>query len=378
MELYRLDSQLKATDVVDLFESLIWTERWADVGDFELDIASTPSTRSMFTTGTHFAMNKTYKVMTVKAVEDKTEDDGKRMLKVTGNSLEEILQDRLYAQLQSGTQIMTDFIVQNKTAANAMRDAFAFDCVGGQLSSANIIPNYVAGNLYPTDSIAEDPTLISRMQKATDVLSFLKDMSSIYDLGFRLYRNPDTAQVLFNVYAGSDRTINQSTLSPVVFSPDLDNLLKPTELATIDKYKNVCRAVGGSYTNASGDKFTYQVTAYAPGTPSTVSGFDRREMLLVVTDDLSSYADQSAELLNRAKVELAKVRPLTALDGEVSQYSNYVYGKDYYLGDKVTEQNSDGLAYTMRATEQIFAQDDQSGERSYPTLSVLSLAANAA
>lgn len=376
MELYTLDTQMRAINVIDVFESLIWTERWADVGDFELDIAYTPQIKAMLTTGTNLAMTDSYRVMTVKQVQDAIADDGTHMLKVTGKSLEDILDDRLFTQTMAGSNLLLSWILQNKSAADAMRYAFEFSCVDGGIHPLDVLPNYVTGNLFPADTIPEDPSYIYRADmKIESVLAFLKDISGTYDIGFRLYRNPATGQLLFNVYMGSDRTTGQSTLPAVIFSPDLDNLGSPTELATIEGYKNVCYVVGAVYdTNASGDTFPEVIVVYAPGVDPTVTGFARRSMVLdLSSEDFTGFDHPGVEAETRGLIELAKVRPQTALDGEVTQYSPYKYGVHYFLGDKVTERNTDGLTYNMRVTEQIFA-SDSNGERSYPTLSVLELA----
>ena len=57
------------------------------------------------------------------------------------------------------------------------------------------------------------------------------------------------------------------------------------------------------------------------------------------------------------------------MDGEIRQNSQYVYNRDYYLGDLVEMRNVDGVANQMRVTEQIFVSDKE-GERTYPTLAI--------
>jgi hypothetical protein len=48
MEVFILDSLLRRSQVVDKFESLIWTERFSEIGDFELDLKSTLEARGQF------------------------------------------------------------------------------------------------------------------------------------------------------------------------------------------------------------------------------------------------------------------------------------------------------------------------------------------
>lgn len=80
-----------------------------------------------------------------------------------------------------------------------------------------------------------------------------------------------------------------------------------------------------------------------------------------------------APLLIQKGVEtLAQNTNLVAFDGEIPQSSQYVYERDYYLGDIVEIRNSDKVTNQMRVTEQIFASDAQ-GDRSYPTLAVKEL-----
>lgn len=64
MEVYVLDSLLRRSEVIDRFESLIWTERWASWGDFELAIRSTYGSRGLLRKGTQLAMNQSDRVMT--------------------------------------------------------------------------------------------------------------------------------------------------------------------------------------------------------------------------------------------------------------------------------------------------------------------------
>lgn len=94
MEVYILDVLLQRMEVIDRFESLIWTERWASWGDFEIVIHSTPSNRSLLKSGTLLAMNLSHRVMVIENIENATSAEGIRMLKVKGRSIEAIFINR--------------------------------------------------------------------------------------------------------------------------------------------------------------------------------------------------------------------------------------------------------------------------------------------
>jgi hypothetical protein len=105
MELYTLDRQLRREDVIDDFESLIWAERWREIGDFELITMSSVKMRSRFTLGRFLAVNNSKRVMVVESIEDGY-DEGKTILTIKGRSLEKILDDRVYALDNGAYQVV--------------------------------------------------------------------------------------------------------------------------------------------------------------------------------------------------------------------------------------------------------------------------------
>jgi hypothetical protein len=95
MELYVLDNEFRRTEVIDKFESLVWTERFQSYGDFELYIYPTQKVKNLIIQGTRLICNKSNRIMVVDQIENKIETDGKKILIIKGTSLEKILQDRI-------------------------------------------------------------------------------------------------------------------------------------------------------------------------------------------------------------------------------------------------------------------------------------------
>ncbi|UVT31103.1 minor tail protein [Arthrobacter phage Linda] len=359
MEVYILDNLFRRTEVLDRYQSLIWTERFAGYGDFELVVHSTPENRKLLTPGTKFVVNESDRVQTIENYENKKDEEGKLMLKLTGRSLEQILEDRVATSGLIGLTADTDWILTG-TPGDICRQIFQKICVDGLLSPGDIIPFMTAGTTYPVDTISEPSTVIQAAIPISSVYDSIKELCDVYDLGFRLYRNQDTSQLYFNIYAGSDRTTRQTTLPAVVFSSDLDNLSNETELNSISEAKNM------AYVFAKNGA----LIVYADGYSADTIGFNRRVVYVDATDVTEpAGATLTSILTNKGMDALAKARPLQAFDGEVSQYGAYKYGVDYRLGDLVEVRNSDGVASMMRVTEQIFVSDSE-GERSYPTLSL--------
>lgn len=358
MEVYTLDNLLRRQQVIDRFESLIWKEKYADIGDFELSIQSTQQNRAIFMEGTRLALNRSRRIMTVETIEDKEDSEGRMLLNVKGRSLESLLETRINRKLN----LTTGGIVPEKqtltgTPGYLARWVFSTYCQNNTDIPADNIPFLVPGSLYAADTIAEPTTEITMEFDIGSVLTILKEICSAYGLGFRLYRGPDTQKLYFNVYAGSDRTSTQSTLTPVIFSPDLENLSNITLIKTMEKLANV------AYVTAKNGS----AIVYANGATTATTGFDRR--VIHVKSDAEDLAgpELQKKLTDLGKQELAQRTAISAIDGEVPQFGRFVYEQDYNLGDLIEIRNDYGATHRMRITEQIFV-DDAEGERSYPTL----------
>lgn len=358
MEAYTLDPLLRRKDVIDRFESLIWTERYQAYGDFEMDIYSTPTNRSLLKTGTFLAMNLSHRVMMVETVEDAVNSQGIKMLSVKGRSIEAILLDRVAKNSTADLTTSPKWTITDTPAAVA-RKIFHDICVTGILDANDVIPFITEGTFMPDDTIAEPVDPITVELDPTTLYDAIKDICDVWNLGFRILRYYDTSQLYFDIYSGSDRTTSQTVLPSVVFTPELDNLQNTKELTTIDKAKNVAYV----YSPAGFQK------VYPVGVDPDVEGFERRVLVVNANDITSDNPDVTAALIQRGNEELAKNRTYQAFDGEISQNSQYKYGTHYNLGDIVETRNTDGVTNNMRVTEQIFVHDRE-GERSYPTLTI--------
>lgn len=359
MELYVLDNLLRRDKVIDIFESMIWTERFQEEGDFELKIHSTNETRSWLTTGTQLAINESYRVMEVDTVENITDAEGRGILKVQGFSKEAVLRDRVAKESLSSLNTSPKWVITNKPAEIA-RKIFHDICILGILDPGDVIPFVIEGTIFPEDTILEPIEPITREIEPQTVYDAISSLCKLYDLGFRLIREFDTSRLYFDIYSGSDRTTGQTILPPVVFAADLDNLQNTTQLDSIANAKNVAYVFS---------KVGFEMV-YPLNVDPEVEGFERK-VLLVKADDIETTdpVEASYAMIQRGKEELNKHRTLMAFDGELNQNSEYKYGVDYNLGDLVEMRNSDGYTNKMRVTEQIFVSDAQ-GERSYPTLAV--------
>ena len=362
MELYVLDDLFRPSRVIDTYESLIWSERFSETGDFELTLQYSLTHKQTIKVGTMFMLNESERVMIVEMVEDRFNDDGKKVLKIKGSSLETILKDRIamgsLAPLNAsdGTDKKTWRVTG--TPGAILRKLFHDICVTGILDPKDRIldvveiatPNFGAME-EPKDSITMDLDIAT-------LYDSLKEVADVWGFGFKLTYSRTAKRLEWQVYTGRDLSTSQTKNTPVLFTPELDNLTDVSEVNSIVGSKNVAYVFGA-------DAF---VVVYPEGVPPDTDGFDRR-VLHVLADNISASntTDVKTALIQLGKSELAKLRSVQAFDGEVRQDSQYKYGKHYQLGDLVELRNMDGESNRMRVSEQIFV-SDKNGVRSYPTL----------
>jgi len=297
--------------------------------------------------------------MTVETIEDSTDDEGRRILKMKGPSFESVLKQRLAMLSLTSLTTAPKWIITGLPKVIATK-LFHDICVTGTLHTGDIISGVVEGSIFPVDTIGAPTVSVTYSIDPKDLYTALKDLCDAYAMGFRLVRDLDTSILYFDVYMGSDRTTQQTTLPAVVFSPDLDNLRSTNKVVTTALYKNVAYVVS---------PVGHEVV-YPDDVDPSVAGFERR-VLFVKADDITDGVPATAttKMIQRGKEELSKNRRFTALDGELTQKNQYVYGTHYNLGDLVELRDDDGTTSQMQVTEQIFVSDKE-GDRKYPTLSV--------
>lgn len=357
-EWYTLDDQLRRQDVIESFESFIWTERYSAFGDFQVIIKSTSESRRQLVPGIRMGMNLSRYVMTIDTIEDDTAEDGSRTLKVTGKSLEALLLDRVAFDIVTDTTTHPNWIITAKPG-DVIRDMFTQVCVNGIISQNDTIPFYHLGTLIGSGNIAESTDLITVAVQPSYLYDAIRQIADQYALGFRLIKNGELGQVYFEVYTGNDLTSSQTIKPPVIFDPNLDNLEKVSVLTSTAAVKTV------AYVYAQNGS----AIVYAVGADTTAAASGRR-VLLVNSNNSDPAGDSLTAALQQEGLQaLAAQRTVYSFDGEIPQTLPYVYGRDYNLGDLVEERNSDGFGNQMLVTEQIFS-SDATGERSYPTLTL--------
>lgn len=303
------------------------------------------------------------RVMIVDTITDSVDDNGIKMLDITGKSMENVFNDRTAMPALADLTTTPKWVLGPDTPGNIMRTIFQDICVTCVLNANDSIPFYQSGTVTPAGNIAEPTETVTVTLDPGSVYAAFQTIATTYNLGFRLVRHKRTSglpQVYFEVYTGSDRTSDQTTLPAVIFAEDLDNLTNKSVLKSTAAYKTVAYVFA-----QNGAEMVYAVNA-----DTTASGFDRKVLYVDASDiDTAAGTDLTAQLTQKGLEALAAQQRVYSFDGQIPEYGGYQYRVDYNLGDLVEEVDSTGGGNFMRVTEQIFTSDN-TGEKSYPTLSV--------
>lgn len=364
MDLYTLDSGFHKDEIVDEFETLIWTERYNEFGDATIVIPTNSPFRNLLVEGTFLSIPGSREVMMIETVSDE-----KGVRTIVAKSLVAIFLERFFRNTWSTAR--NDWTTTDYAANIAWRmvvsacGATGATYTGGVLPSNygtyEVLPNLIAGVLASGSNI-------SVAVPYGNLYDCVKMVCDLEDLGFSLYPDNIVAadyDLKFTAYAGLDRTSSQSTNSVVIFEEALDSLTDVKELRSLSGYKTA------AYVWAKGLPSIDTIgIAHVSGTVSTV-GFGRRTLMLDASDiNAADYTQVAllAVLTKRAKNALANNNYVRMTDGKVVPQNQFIYGTHYNLGDLIELRAT--MNQKARVTEYIRTQDAK-GEIAYPTLSVV-------
>lgn len=374
MDIYLLDALLRPIDVVDEYISLIWSERWNTIGDFELVTLGKPSNRRRFVADTKISIPQSKRVMIIESVEDTVDVENGSILKIKGRCLNLMLEKRVLAEIDvfEPGRILPSFHTVGWNPIELLNLYFFDICYYNAISAGDNIPFVqTTGSLYPIENIPFDPEWGESFEWASPPMSLYEALQKIctaYDIGFRFYKDPNASKLYFEGIMGSDRTSRQSDFMPVIFSQDMANLIDTTNLIDNSKYFNAVQVVY-FYKDEFDNDTTLNAFVEASELDFSEGGFDQKTKFLSVTqipEDMT-LAEVPAYLIKLGEEELGRSRPVNVYDGEVAKNSMYVYEQDYILGDIVEVRGADGGTAYMRVVEQIF-KSDSAGDAAYPSL----------
>ncbi len=331
MDLYVLDKEFNVVGLLDNYYSLRWIRRYYRSGEFELHCALTPDTLYLLQRD-NIVYKKGIEAGYIEYRQLKQDTEGKEILVVRGKFLTGYLNRRIIW----GTEIL------NTTTENAMRTLITKNCISPS-DSNRTINNLALGDLKNYTHT------VNYQVSYKNLLDELEKLSNLSNLGYRLKFDLSNKNLIFEIYEGLNRSINQTTNSRAIFSKEFDNILEQEYTDSLNNYRNL--AFIGGVGEGTDRKFA---------TVGNSTGLNRYE-LFVDAKDISNADEESNNisdtdyikmLIERGNSKLAETKEVQTFDSKININSNIKYKTDYDLGDIVTCISKKwGITIDTRITE---------------------------
>lgn len=351
MDVFVLDKSFTPIAIVDAYDSLIWTEKYSEAGDFELHLPMRIELLAIFKMDYYVQLPSSDKLMVIDTLTVTTDLEDGDFLTVSGKSSEILLNRR---------QIWGQKVISGNLQ----------DSVLGMISSnftnaydpARVVEYFISERT--SDPVITGLTAEAQYSGEENLYEVIQGLCEENKIGFKVILNSEN-QLVFSLYNGVDRSYDQNDNPFVIFSSQFDNLISSQYIETVANHKNTA-LVGGE--GEGSDRIYTSVGVGA-------RGLDRKEMFVDAsdlsrkTDDgeipMSTYIEQ---IKTKGREELHSEGHLRTktIEGEVDFRHGYIYKQDYFLGDIVELINAYGQASTVRVSAITYS-SDQEGESVYPT-----------
>lgn len=347
MEIYFYNNSLQKVGLIDYCASIIWTRRYNKAGDFELYIPVTEEALQLAKIGYIVQrQDKKESLMIIKNIKLTTDEENGDFLTVSGPSIESYISQRIIWQQTNLTGSIADNITQllNENLINPE-------------TTARKINNIEIG-----DTSAAAGQTMNKQFTGTNLLEAIISILEEYKLGFNLiYKNN---KLLFNIYAGTNRSFNQTENPRVIFSPEFDNFITSEYNEITENYKNVVLVAG----EGEGINRKTEQVGTAEGTERVEEYVDARDISSNTEGGTITPEAYKNLLKARGQEKLAELKKEISFTGQVEPSINYIFEIDYFLGDIIEIINEFGIGSAARITEVIEAWDEN-GHTMVPTFS---------
>lgn len=345
MNVYILDQDFKTVSVIDTYESIIWTDRYNQCGDFEIYVNFSSEILQSAVQDYYLMTLQSEHMMIIEGLEIDSNSETGNHLRITGRSLESMLDRRIIwsqtsitGSLQNAIKKLINESIISPSIADRRISNFIFeDSTDTRITSLTVEAEYTGDNLY----------------------EIITDLCSANNVGFKITLN-DNNQFVFKLYMGEDRSYAQDNNPYVVFSPKYENVINTNYIDSTENLRNVALVAGE---DASQQRRTLVV--------GSGTGLLRRELFVDARDIQSDkVTDYNAALRQRGVKYLSENTKVVNFEGEVETTKLFVYGEDFYMGDIIQIVNEYGIQGSARVIEFIY-NEDTNGIKKYPTFEAI-------
>lgn len=340
--------------------SAMWVERYQDCGEFEIKATLSSGLKEFLPLDTFISRPCTFEVMMVENHEIIDDNNLDPILIITGRSMPCILDRRVAGiyQVRNGVNIQPApyYVYSNYRSAQTVY------MINEHINFSNDV-NDRYDNVIATTSITGESVVNTRSIRIGSLLEAVKSICITDDQGFRtLRRSPffitgGSATVTnFNIYKGVDKS------ATVIFSYERGDIDRAHYLWTNKNYATTMIIEGGRFVTYVED--------------STKTKMNRRIGFMDASDIEGRYPNPpsvgdiswiNGDMQVRGFEELANRKQLSMAQADISPFTNYIYRRDYNMGDLVMLDGNFGAIQKMRVIEYVEI-EDENGNSAHPTL----------
>lgn len=332
------DTLWRLQTVIDVYTSLIWTDRYFYCGDFELVIPANIDLLPKMQPNFYIMRPDSSEAMVIEKIAITTDREKGDTFKFSGRSLLSILDRRIT------WNIGVEYINEDPSAVivNLVHDNITPDSTNQTFSNYSPAQRYIHG--FNIQNTVTDTETMSCQSFGENLLDKVSEIAKTYGYGLKVTADPTAvAPLTFFVYSKSDRDIVADISEQIIAS---------TYTNDTTAYKNM--AMVGGYGKGT-DRWLR--TSYLDTTEPT--DLSRRELYVDASD--KNQLDQNAQTYPEVMKATGRQSLTNCNHSRVFEATtDRDLGLD--LGDVVTADNGYGVNVKARVTE-IIESDSEEGRK---------------
>ncbi len=303
-----LDKNLSIVSTIESYDDLLWNERYRGAGDFRLMISPYVNEAQFLQSDYYIVRDDSERVMILESYYPDTDVESGDIVSYGGRSLESILHRRIV-----WTQTTISGNLQNGIKRLLNENAINPSIVDRK------IPNLVFKD--STDPNVTSITIDETQFTGDDLYEVIDALCKKYKLGWKIILNNNN-EFEFSLYAGKDRSTNQSVRTQITISVSNDNLFSSGHSVNTENYKNVTLVAG------EGEGLSRRTASVG-----NASGLNRYELFTDARDISSDNGDEppisdeayNKMLIERGKQKLAECGIEEKIDAEVDTTERAIF-----------------------------------------------------
>ena len=353
-------SDTEIIGIIDVARSIIWRSVYFGVGDFEIYAQATPQITSLLKVGRYVTRPDNAEIGIIESINVATNEQDGTMITASGRFAKSMLGRRIIYNLMGSSNAAT---ILRGNVETEVRKVIKNNAISCAFDSKRNMPLLMLGDVanIPFTIVDADGNAAEKQVTYENLLVYTDGVLEEYGLAATCKLSGGKIQYV--IYRGIDRSAdNTSGNIPIVFSKEFDNLTASEYLYNTTTEINVA-LIGGE---GEGVERIYSLIA------GSEAGLQRREIFIDASSITKKYKDASgvektytdaeykATLDAKGKQDIAPLTATESLNGTIDATNgNYIYGRDFTLGDIVTVQDNNlGIYSNVRIREATEVQDE--------------------